>query len=131
MNQASRGKPFSTTLTRRNFSAAVLQRRRRSAFQLLGNRPLNVFIEKRVLAPAALQGAKMGFIPGRIAQRDGDIAQPAQVANATNRRPFGHLQKPRFARANSSTSGGACSALRGLKSSSSVSCEKRFHGQIS
>ncbi|SSM22707.1 Uncharacterised protein [Klebsiella pneumoniae] len=50
-----------------------------------------------MLAPAALQGAKMGFIPGRIAQRDGDIAQPAQVANATNRRPFGHLQKPRFA----------------------------------
>ncbi len=90
--------------------------------------PTIVFVEQGKVLPRRLPWREDGFESrGRIAQRDGDIAQPAQWPHVTNRRPFGHLQKPRFAPRTAPPAAGMQRAR--LKSSSSVSCEKRFHGR--
>lgn len=78
-----------------------------SLLNLLRNRPFYVFIKKWVLTSAAFKRLNIGFIPGGISQRDGDVTQPAQVADTTDSRTFRDFQEPGFGRANSSMSCGA------------------------
>lgn len=127
---ASHTASLSTTLTRRSFSAAVLQRRRGSAFQLLGNRHS---ISRRSgcspLGDLSLQGAKMGFVQAHMPNATADITQPAAGGQCERSPTFAHTfeQRSRIM-LQFPPAMGACNALRGLKSSSS-SREKRFQGR--
>ena len=53
-------------------------------------------IEKWVLTSTALKRPDIRFIPRGIPQRNGDITQPAQMANTANGRTFRHFQEPGF-----------------------------------
>jgi hypothetical protein len=66
MNQASRGKPFSITLTRRVFRQLHFNHVGISLFNLLRNRPLDVFIEKWVLTPATFQRRRWASSQGAL-----------------------------------------------------------------
>ena len=55
---------------------------RLAAGKLLRQRPVDMFVQHGVLAQARAQREHNAVLVGRIAQRHGDIAQPAQVADA-------------------------------------------------
>ena len=64
---------------------------RASRRALLRQRPVDMFVQHGVLASA--QREHNAVLVGRIAQRHGDIAQPAQVADAAYCRAFGDAQE--------------------------------------
>lgn len=64
-----------------------------AAGELLRQRPVDMFVQHGVLAQTGAQCEHDAVLVGRIAQRHGDIAQPAQVADAAYRRAFGDAQE--------------------------------------
>ena len=75
------------TLTKRCFFGSCTSTTQAFRFDLLSNRPVYVFVEKWVLTSATFQRENNSVHSGSITQRNGDISQPAQVANTTNGRP--------------------------------------------
>ncbi len=66
MNQASRGNPFSMTLTRAVFSAIALRPRTHFASRFAANRPRYVLIKKWVLTFTTFQPVKIVSSQGAL-----------------------------------------------------------------
>ena len=80
---------------------------------------------------AFLQCANYGWCVWRIAERNCDVAQPAFVADAADRRAFGAAQEFLFAPGEQLDKRGAVESVADMKSGSALLRANLFQGQTS